>query len=189
MTFCHALVPLLCPFDCSHLNISVTFWVIQQVLNKPCHPYSSLYVPFMCCSRQRPWCYVHCYDFSYSTSKGLRRNMLFLCPLLVRLPCSFEGSKCFLFFLHKTRNIFMPQDLLNNIFPTFCSKWWEGFRLNTLYVFFCSPVHLIVPTSASRLLSGTASVEQAALSSLYVFLSRVALRGSCAKTGLDWSWW
>jgi hypothetical protein len=37
--------------------------------------------------------------FSYSTSKGLRRNMFFLCPLLVPLPCSFEGSKCF---IHKT---------------------------------------------------------------------------------------
>ena len=38
--FCHALVPLPCPFDCSqHLN----FWVIQQVLNKqPCHPYMFL---------------------------------------------------------------------------------------------------------------------------------------------------
>ena len=37
--------------------------------------------------------------FQYLTSKGLRRNMLFLCPLLVPLPCSFEGSKCF---VHKT---------------------------------------------------------------------------------------
>ena len=36
---------------------------------------------------------------SYSPSKGLRRKMLFLCPLLVPLPCSFEGSKCF---IHKT---------------------------------------------------------------------------------------
>ena len=34
--------------------------------------------------------------FQYSTSKGLRRKMLFLCPLLVPLPCSFEGSKCFM---------------------------------------------------------------------------------------------
>ena len=48
-------------------------------------------------------------------------------------------------------------------------------------------VHLPVPTSTSHLVSDTASVEQAALSSLYVFLSCVALRGSCAKTGLDWS--
>ena len=30
---------------------------------------------------------------SYSTSKRLRRKMLFLRPLLVPLPCSFEGSK------------------------------------------------------------------------------------------------
>ena len=45
---------------------------------------------------------LHCFYldvFQYSTSKGLRRNILFLCPLLVPLPCSFEGSKCF---IHKT---------------------------------------------------------------------------------------
>ena len=46
---------------------------------------------------------VVCLDvFQYSTSKGLRlrRNVVFLCPLLVPLPCSFEGSKCF---MHTTR--------------------------------------------------------------------------------------
>ena len=45
------------------------------------------------------WFIVYLDAFQYSTSKGLRRNMLFLCPLLVPLPCSFEGSKCF---VHKT---------------------------------------------------------------------------------------
>ena len=50
-------------------------------------------------------------------------------------------------------------------------------------LFLCH-VHLSVPTSTSHLLSDTASFEQAALSSLYVFLSCVALRGSRAKTGL-----
>ena len=35
---------------------------------------------------------------SYSTSKRLRRKMLFLRPLLVPLPCSFERSK---YFMHK----------------------------------------------------------------------------------------
>ena len=43
------------------------------------------------------------------------------------------------------------------------------------------------PTSTSHLLSDAASVEQAALSSLYLFLSCIALHGSCAKTGVDWS--
>ena len=46
MIFCHALVPLLCPFVCSHLNISPfecdTASVEQAAL-------SFLYVPFMCC--------------------------------------------------------------------------------------------------------------------------------------------
>ena len=42
---------------------------------------------------------VYLDTFQYSTSKGLRRKMLFLCPLFVPLPCSFEGSKSF---IHKT---------------------------------------------------------------------------------------
>ena len=53
-------------------------------------------------------------------------------------------------------------------------------------LFLCD-VLFIVPASTSHLLSDTASVEQAALSSLYVFLSRVSLHGSCAKNGVDWS--
>ena len=52
---------------------------------------------------------------------------------------------------------------------------------------FLSRALLTVPTLTSHLSSDTASVEQAALSSLYVFLSCIALHGSCAKTGLDWS--
>ena len=45
------------------------------------------------------WMVVYLDVFQYSTSKGLRRNISFLCPLLVPLPCSFEGSICF---VHKT---------------------------------------------------------------------------------------
>ena len=48
-------------------------------------------------------------------------------------------------------------------------------------LFLCC-AHLAVPTSTSHLVSDTASVEQAALSSLYMFLSCVALHASCAKT-------
>ena len=40
--------------------------------------------------------FVYLDFFQDSTSKGLRRNMLFLCPLLVPFPCSFEGSQCFM---------------------------------------------------------------------------------------------
>ena len=46
------------------------------------------------------WLFI--WMLSYSTSKGLRRNILFLCPLLVPLPCSFEGSKCF---MHKKQAV------------------------------------------------------------------------------------
>ena len=48
-------------------------------------------------------------------------------------------------------------------------------------LFLCCAL-LPVPTSTPHLLSDTASVEQAALSSLYMFLSCVALHASCAKT-------
>ena len=173
MISCHALVALLCPFVCSHLNISPFEWyskcwtsslvipicsfhvllcmvrVLKTVLigrvNKSMlvlhhFSHSSVKSIVICKSHCNSWCHCSFTKFlwlvlgwntsglfsllsgilclvtfcfstvgaiawlfiwmsSYSTSKGLRRNILFLCPLLVPLPCSFEWSECF---MHKT---------------------------------------------------------------------------------------
>ena len=78
-------------------------------------------------------------------------------------------------FREKIAGLFLPQDLLKDVFQS-SSIWQRGFRLKTSKDFVCFSamplflchVFLTVPTPTSRLLSGTASVEQAALSSLYV---------------------
>ena len=79
--------------------------------------------------------------FQYSTSKGLRRKMLFLCPLLVPLPCSFEGSKCF---IHKTL-AYLFLRVCWAIFTKYYFHSWRGFRRKTLYVFCHALVPLLCP--------------------------------------------
>ena len=239
MISCHALVALLCPFVCSHLNISPFEWyskccvptstshLLSDTASVEPAALSSLYVPFMCCfARFVCWnrcglvllikvglcsiisptqaskallfaratatvdaivpfkvpltsvrlntstsdlfsrrfikrflsgillpCHVLFQDcwgvyivvylgvFQYSTSKGLRRKMLFLCPLLVPLPCSFEGSKCF---IHKTL-AYLFLRVCWAIFTKYYFHSWRGFRRKTLYVFCHALVPLLCP--------------------------------------------
>ena len=72
--------------------------------------------------------------FQYSTSKGLRRNILFLYPLLVPLPCSLEGSKCR---IHKPLACLFLR--ICWIFPTFAFKLVERIDYRRLYDFLPCP--------------------------------------------------
>ena len=71
-------------------------WLVQRKL----HQEVSFWHPLPChVLFQDYWgdyIVVHLDVFQYSTSKGLRRNILFLCRLPVPLPCFFERSKCFM---------------------------------------------------------------------------------------------
>ena len=64
--------------------------LIERISTLPCH------VLFQDCWGD--YIVVYLDVFQYSTSKGLRRKMLFLCPLLVPLPCYVEGSNISIFF-------------------------------------------------------------------------------------------
>ena len=94
----------------------------------------------------------------------------------------------------KIAGFFIPQDLLNDIFPTSSSIWWRGFRLKTLYEFLPCTSSFAVPCRLFPPQHLTFWVIQQVLNKqpchpymLYVFLSRVSLHGSCAKNGVDWS--
>ena len=98
-------------------------------------------------------------------------------------------------FREKIAGLFIPQDFFKQYVSNYLPQIdREGFRLKTLYDFLATPLFLCcalltVPTSASHLLSDYSKCSTSSLvfTSLYVFLSCVALRGSCAKTSLDWS--
>ena len=90
-----ANVPIEVPLTSVRLKYK---WFVQPKL----HQEISFWHPLPChVLFQHGWgdCMVVYLDvFQYSTSKGLRRNILFLCSLLVPLPCSFEGSTVNVFF-------------------------------------------------------------------------------------------
>ena len=95
-----ATVDAILPFEVPLTSVgSKYFRLVQPILHQgvsfwhplPCH------VLFQ--HGWRDYIVVYLDVFQYSTSKVLRRKMLFLCPLLVPFPYSFEGSKCF---MHKT---------------------------------------------------------------------------------------
>ena len=88
------------PYEVPLTSVRLKFkWLVQPKLHQevsfwhplPCH------VLFQDCWGD--YIVVYLDVFQCSTSTGLRRKMLFLCPSLVPLPCSLEGSKCF---MHKT---------------------------------------------------------------------------------------
>ena len=84
-----ATVDAIVPFGVPLTNVRLKYkWLVQPKLHQeisfrhplPCHVlFQDCWGDFMV---------VYLDVFQYSTSKGLRRNMLFLCPLLVPLPCS-----------------------------------------------------------------------------------------------------
>ena len=95
-----ATVDAIVPFEVPLTSVRLKYkWFVQPKLHQEISFWHSLpcHVLFQDCWGDYIVFYLDV--FQCSTSKALRRKMLFLCPLLVPLPCSFEGSKCF---LHKT---------------------------------------------------------------------------------------
>ena len=95
-----ATVDAIVPFEVPLTSVRFKYkWFVHPKLHQeisfwhplPCH------VLFQDCWGD--YIVVYLDVFQHSTSKGLGHNMLFLCPLLVPFPCSFEGSRCF---MHKT---------------------------------------------------------------------------------------
>ena len=95
-----ATVDAIVPFEVPLTSVRFKYkWFVHPKLHQeisfwhplPCH------VLFQDCWGD--YIVVYLGVFQHSTSKGLGHNMLFLCPLLVPFPCSFEGSRCF---MHKT---------------------------------------------------------------------------------------
>ena len=137
-----ATVDAIVPFEVPLTSVRFKYkWFVQPKLHQeisfwhplPCH------VLFQDCWGD--YIVVYLDVFQYSTSKGLRRKMLFLCPLLVPLPCSFEGSKCF---IHKTL-AYLFLRVCWAIFTKYYFQSWRGFRRKTLYVFCHALVPLLCP--------------------------------------------
>ena len=137
-----ATVDAIVPFEVPLTSVRFKYkWFVQPKLHQeisfwhplPCH------VLFQDCWRD--YIVVYLDVFQYSTSKGLRRKMLFLCPLLVPLPCSFEGSKCF---IHKPL-AYLFLRVCWAIFTKCYFHSWRGFRRKTLYVFCHALVPLLCP--------------------------------------------
>ena len=112
-------------------NISLI--LIERISTLPC------YILFQDCWGD--YIVVYLDIFHHSTSKGLRRKMLFLPPLLVPLPCSFEGNKCF---IHKTL-AYLFLRVCWAIFTNYYFHSWRGFRRKTLYDFLPCPCSFAVP--------------------------------------------
>ena len=138
-SWCHCYIV---PFEVPLTSVRLKYkWFVQPKLHQeisfwhplPCH------VLFQDCWGD--YIVVYLDVFQYSTSKGLRRKMLFLCPLLVPLPCSFEGSKCF---IHKTL-AYLFLRVCWAIFTKYYFHSWRGFRRKTLYVFCHALVPLLCP--------------------------------------------
>ena len=92
-------------------------------------------------------------------------------------------------FREKIAGLFIPEDLLKDVFPTSSSIWERGFRLKTLYDFLPCPCSFAMSFWLFPPQHLTFWVIQQVLNKQpchpYMFLSCFALPSWCAKTSVD----
>ena len=99
------------------------------------HALVPLQCPLVRCSKNLYW--RKAMPQTYSVIKGKSAVQEIHCHAMFLVGC--ETLK------EKIAGFFIPQDLLNDIFPTSSSIWWRGFRLKTLYEFLPCTSSFAVP--------------------------------------------